>query len=90
MVASSPGGHVGLAGGGVWSESATRWGHWPQERVARGLGRESAPAPLSLVGQLLGILGAIMQILLLPMLDTGQDPAHGRTIASQLFCDHHA
>jgi hypothetical protein len=56
-------------------------------RVSRGL--EAARAPLSLAGRLVGILGAIIQISALPILNTGQDHAHGGPVASQLIRDDH-
>jgi hypothetical protein len=53
--------------------------------VSRGL--ESPHAALSLAGRLVRILGAVVQIPVLPMFHTGQDLAPGRTIAFQLIRD---
>jgi hypothetical protein len=58
--------------------------------VARRLRLELARAPLSLAGRLAEIRGAIFQVLMLPMLDLGQDLAHGRPTTSQLARDDHS
>jgi hypothetical protein len=57
-------------------------------RVSRGLG--AGRAPLLLAGRLMGILGAIIQISDLPMLNTGQNRAHGGPVASQLIREDHS
>jgi hypothetical protein len=44
----------------------------------------------SLARRLVGVLGTIVQIAMLPMFDTGQELAHGGPVASQLICDDHS
>jgi hypothetical protein len=56
-------------------------------RVARGL--ESSHAPFPLTRRLVGILGAGVEIAVLPMLNTRQDLTQGRPVAFQLIPDNH-
>jgi hypothetical protein len=58
-------------------------GHAEVLRVSWGLA--SSHTPLSLAGRSVGILGAIGEMAVRPMLDTGQHPPLGRTIAHQLI-----
>jgi hypothetical protein len=46
------------------------------------------PVSLSLAGRLVGILGAIVQIAVLPMFHTGQDLPLGRAITRPLIREH--
>jgi hypothetical protein len=56
--------------------------------VARGL--EPLHAPLPLAGGLMGILGAIVEIAVLPMLDAGQDLPLGSSVTFELIRNDHA
>jgi hypothetical protein len=51
---------------------------------------EPLHTPLPLASGLVRMLGAVIQIVVLSMLDTRQELAHGGTVASQLICDDHA
>jgi hypothetical protein len=56
--------------------------------VSRGF--EPLPPSLSLPGGLVGVFGAIIEVAVLPVLDTRQELARGGTVASQLIRDDHA
>jgi hypothetical protein len=45
---------------------------------------------LSLAGRLMGVCSAVVQVAMLPVLDSWQELALGRPIALQLIRDHHA
>ena len=52
-------------------------------------GLEPAHTPLALAGRLMRILGAVVQIAVLPMVHTGQNLAQGCTVAFQFVRDDH-
>ncbi len=65
-----------------------QWGHTRRESAAHAWGLESDHTPLALAGGLVGILGTIVEIAVLPMLDTGQELPLGRPIARQFVGDN--
>jgi hypothetical protein len=60
-----------------------------KEALSVSWGLEALHPLFSLARRLVGILSAVVQVAVLPMLHTGQDLAHGRPVASQLICDDH-
>jgi hypothetical protein len=51
--------------------------------------REALHPPFSLARRLVGVLGAVVQVAMLPMLDTGQEVPLRRAVAFQLIGDEH-
>ena len=60
-----------------------------EEPLRMSWGLEALHAPLPLVGRLVRVLGAIIEVAMLPMFHAGQDLPFGSGIAFQLIGDHH-
>jgi hypothetical protein len=61
-----------------------------QEPVSMPRVLETLHAPLPLPGRLVRVLGAVIEVPVLPVLHPWQELALGRPITLQLICDHHA
>ncbi len=61
-----------------------------KEALGMSGGLESLHPLLPLAGRWMGILGAVVQVAVLPMLDAGQDLPRGRPVTFQLIRNDHA
>jgi hypothetical protein len=71
------------------SEVLGNWAIRGEKALRMAWGLESSHTPFSLAGRLMGILGAVMQIPMLPMFHTGQELAQCRPVAFEFVHDDH-